>query len=374
MSYWIKNSYCNNIFLNMKINIRGAYGETNFGDDLLMCVFENYFLKEFDNVQLNFVGDENGYVDKLLIDSTYLEPDFLPDWEIYGGGTQFFAFQNKYETSLWQKLNIVLKNPGLIKRKLKNVFGKTTLNNSKIAFIGFGIGPFYENQEAISNAKEKILEADFVGVRDEVSSQYCADWNIPATLGADVVFSSYFMKIDVKKAIDTRPKKKIGIIVRDWEWEESGRNYIDNLIKFSKSYSDVEMQFIVFAPSKDKGWLAKLKNENALIWDPQKYSINLFLEELNTFDGFISARYHGAIIAALLQKPVICVEIEPKLKILTEQVKEIKLWQKPFDIEELVKLVNQLNYDVDYANSLEERKIKADHMLLEFKKRYNELY
>jgi polysaccharide pyruvyl transferase WcaK-like protein len=374
MSYWIKNSYCNNIFLNMKINIRGAYGETNFGDDLLMCVFENYFLKEFDNVQLNFVGDENGYVDKLLIDSTYLEPDFLPDWEIYGGGTQFFAFQNKYETSLWQKINIVLKNPGLIKRKLKNVFGKTTLNNSKIAFIGFGIGPFYENQEAISNAKEKILEADFVGVRDEVSSQYCADWNIPATLGADVVFSSYFMKIDLKKAIDTRPKKKIGIIVRDWEWEESGRNYIDNLIKFSKSYSDVEMQFIVFAPSKDKGWLAKLKNENALIWDPQKYSINLFLEELNTFDGFISARYHGAIIAALLQKPVICVEIEPKLKILTEQVKEIKLWQKPFDIEELVKLVNQLNYDVDYANSLEERKIKADHMLLEFKKRYNELY
>ncbi|MFH6944316.1 polysaccharide pyruvyl transferase family protein [Flavobacterium sp. FlaQc-50] len=358
----------------MKINIRGAYGETNFGDDLLMCVFENYFLKEFDNVQLNFVGDENGYVDKLLIDSTYLEPDFLPDWEVYGGGTQFFAFQNKYETSLWQKINIVLKNPGLIKRKLKNVFGKTTLNNSKIAFIGFGIGPFYENQEAISNAKEKILEADFVGVRDEVSSQYCADWNIPATLGADVVFSSYFMKIDLKKAIDTRPKKKIGIIVRDWEWEESGRNYIDNLIKFSKSYSDVEMQFIVFAPSKDKGWLAKLKNENALIWDPQKYSINLFLEELNTFDGFISARYHGAIIAALLQKPVICVEIEPKLKILTEQVKEIKLWQKPFDIEELVKLVNQLNYDVDYANSLEERKIKADHMLLEFKKRYNELY
>lgn len=374
MSYWIKNSYCNNIFLNMKINIRGAYGETNFGDDLLMCVFENYFLKEFDNVQLNFVGDENGYVDKLLIDSTYLEPDFLPDWEVYGGGTQFFAFQNKYETSLWQKINIVLKNPGLIKRKLKNVFGKTTLNNSKIAFIGFGIGPFYENQEAISNAKEKILEADFVGVRDEVSSQYCADWNIPATLGADVVFSSYFMKIDLKKAIDTRPKKKIGIIVRDWEWEESGRNYIDNLIKFSKSYSDIEMQFIVFAPSKDKGWLAKLKNENALIWDPQKYSINLFLEELNTFDGFISARYHGAIIAALLQKPVICVEIEPKLKILTEQVKEIKLWQKPFDIEELVKLVNHLNYDVDYANSLEERKIKADHMLLEFKKRYNELY
>ncbi len=358
----------------MKINIRGAYGETNFGDDLLMCVFENYFLKEFDNVQLNFVGDENNYVGKLLNDSTYLKPDFVPDWEVYGGGTQFFAFQNNYDTSLLQKINIAIKNPALIKRKIKSFFSKSDVNNSKIAFIGFGIGPFYENQQAISNAKARVSEADFVGVRDEVSSQYCADWDISATLGADVVFSSYFMKIALEKAIDTKPKKKIGIIVRDWDWEESGRNYIDNLMRFYKSYSDAELQFIVFAPSKDKEWITKLKEENALIWDPQKYSIDLFLEELNVFDGFISARYHGAIIGALLQKPVICVEIEPKLKILTEQVKEIKLWEKPFDIEQLVKLVHQFNYDIDYGNSLEERKVKADHMLLEFKKRYNELY
>lgn len=356
-----------------KINIRGAYGETNFGDDLLMCVFENYFLREFDNVELNFIGDENNYSDQFLINSSYLKSGFLPDWEIYGGGTQFFAFQSNFNTTLLQKINFAIKNPGLITKKIRNVFSKTAVNRSKIAFLGFGIGPFYDNQEAITNAKEKISEAHFVGVRDEVSRRYCDDWNISATLGADVVFSSYFMEIDFKKQENKSSKKKIGIIVRDWDWEKSGRDYINNLLEFYKFYSNAELQFIVFAPSKDKEWIVKLKNENPLIWDPKKYSIKSFLEALNEFDGFISARYHGAIVASLLQKPVVCVEIEPKLKILTEQVKEIKLWQKPFDKEQLAAFVDTLDYDIDYTPSLEERKLKADYMLLEFKKRYNEI-
>ncbi|MBF4485999.1 MULTISPECIES: polysaccharide pyruvyl transferase family protein [unclassified Flavobacterium] len=351
-----------------KLTIKGAYGETNFGDDLLMCVFENYFLKEFDDLQLNFVGEENNYANKLLISSTYLKPNFQPDWEVYGGGTQFFAFQSSYNTSLIQKIGIAFRNPGLVKKKLSDVFFKNCINPGKIAFIGFGIGPFYENQEAIANAKQKIAMADFVGVRDEISYQYCAGWNIPATLGADVVFSSYFEKPTCIKSEGFNEKRKIGIIVRDWDWEKSGNNYINVLIEFYKTYSDAELQFIVFAPSKDKEWIGKLKNENFLAWDPEKYSIESFLEELNIFDGFITARYHGAIIASLLNKPVVCVEIEPKLRILTEQVKEIKLWEKPFNMQHLIKLVDELNFDVDYETSLKDRRANADTMLLEFKK------
>jgi polysaccharide pyruvyl transferase WcaK-like protein len=195
------------------------------------------------------------------------------------------------------------------------------------------------------------------------------DWNIPAVLGADVVFSSYFKQPDIIKSTNSRSKKKIGIIVRDWDWEKSGNSYISTLIEFYKSYSNAELQFIVFAPAKDKHWITMLKKENVLIWDPQKYSINSFLEELNLFDAFITARYHGAIIASLLKKPVICVEIEPKLKILTEQVKELKLWEKPFEIAKLEELVSQLDYEVDYEFSLKERKAKANTMLLDFKKK-----
>ena len=349
-----------------KITVKGAYGETNFGDDLLMCVFENYFLKEFDNIQLDFVGENSNYVEKLLVASTYMDVDFLPDWEIYGGGTQFFSFKST-NLSFLQKIVFFFKNPSIIVNKIHNTFIHKTKKASKIAFLGFGIGPFYENQKAIDYAKRKIADADFVGVRDEVSYKYCLDWNISATLGADVVFSSYFEKPDLK-TIESTKNKKIGIIVRDWGWEESGNSYINILIEFYKTFSHAELQFIVFAPSRDREWIARLKNENVLIWDPNKYSIDSFLEELNIFDGFITARYHGAIISSLLNKPVICVEIEPKLKILTEQVKEFKLWNKPFDIDQLKTMVDQLNYNIDYANSLKERKANADHMLLEFKK------
>lgn len=356
-----------------KLTIRGAYGETNFGDDLLMCVFENYFLTEFDDLQLNFVGENSNYVDLLLTKGRYMQSSFVADWEIYGGGTQFFAFQSKNETSLKQKVLFAINNPKAIKERIKKILVKDKYDEAKVAFLGFGIGPFYENYEAILHAKEKTSKANFVGVRDEVSYSYCTEWNIPAILGADVVFSSYFNKPDILKSTHSSGKIKIGIIVRDWDWEKSGNSYINNLLEFYKNYSDAEFQFIVFAPSRDKEWIAKLKNENVLLWDPQKYSIKSFLEELNKFDGFISARYHGAIIASLLNKPVICVEIEPKLRILTEQVKEIKLWEKPFVIKELIDLVNQLDFNVDYTDSLNERKAKADHMLLEFKKIFHEI-
>ncbi|MBP4141511.1 polysaccharide pyruvyl transferase family protein [Flavobacterium sp. P4023] len=356
----------------IKINVVGAYGETNFGDDLLMCVFENFFLKEFQNIELNFVGEPNQYANKLLVNSSYLKPHFLPDWEVYGGGTQFFAFQEMNTTSVFEKIIIAVNNPKILKNKIRSIFFKNQSNCSKIAFLGFGIGPFYDNQKAISNAKEKVAAANYVGVRDEVSKSYCDQWKVDANLGADVVFSSYFKLLNVNKKESTSTKRKLGIIVRDWDWEESGKKYIHNLIEFYESYSEVELQFIVFAPSKDKNWIKELKNKNTLIWDPEKYSIEIFLNKLNDFDGFISARYHGAIIGALLQKPVICIEIEPKLKILTEQVPEIKLWKKPFDINELVTLVQQLDYEVNYEISLVERKLKSDAMLLDFKRKFNQ--
>ena len=355
----------------LKLNVKGSYGEANFGDDLLMCVFENYFLKEFNNIELNFVGIKNDYSHKLLTNSTYLKPNFLPDWEIYGGGTQFFAFQSKQETSLLQKFQILFKNPEILKNKFNSFFLKSSPHNIKTAFLGFGIGPFHENEGAIINARKKIEQAHFVGVRDAVSHQYCLDWEIASVLGADVVFSSYFVQPEIEKTVRNNSKKRIGIIVRDWEWEESGKGYINELMEFYKSYSDAVLQFIVFSPLKDKHWIAKLKHENVLIWNPHKYSIKSFLSELNVFDAFISARYHGAIIASLLNKPVICVEIEPKLKILTEQIESLKLWEKPFNVHQLIEHVKHLDYDIHYEKSLLNRRIKADLMLKEFKNAYD---
>lgn len=355
------------------ITIKGAYGETNFGDDLLMCVFENYFSKEFPDAKLIFEGEIAEYPSKLLKMATYNKKEENISWIVYGGGTQFFSFGKK--KNYFKILKTILKNPSILKNK---IFGKENIEQKDIntAFLGFGLGPFDGNKKAELNAQHKLSSASFIGVRDYVSKQFCDDWNLSCHLGADVVFSSYFSdfinninKNDKK----TEGNKKIGLIVRDWDWEASGKKYIDTLIRFyNENKTSGNYKIIVYAPDRDKEWMKLLKDEEILIWDPYKHTIKDFLNELNEFDAFISARYHGAIIGALLGKPVICVEIEPKLKILTEQVPQFRLWKKPFDINELYELENNINFTPDYSDTLDTLKNEADYMLNSFKSKFYE--
>ncbi|WP_254528741.1 MULTISPECIES: polysaccharide pyruvyl transferase family protein [unclassified Sphingobacterium] len=347
----------------MKIGIKGAYGETNFGDDLLMRVFEDYFIKEFPEDELNFEGEFQPYVSELLKKGTYLNPNFDADLLVYGGGTQFFSFSEQKPITLKSRFISLLKNP---KRLIEKLNEKPIKHNIPKAFLGFGIGPFFSEDSSQQLAKQKVSEAKFVGVRDNVSLSYCKKWDVKATLGADVVFSSYFKVPEYSKT--NRQKKKIGIIVRDWKWESSGANYINKLKEiYYENSTDLDLEFIVFAPLKDKYWMDELKDEKIQIWNPEKHSIDEFLAILNNYDGFISARYHGAIIGVLLNKPVICIEIEPKLRILTEQVKELLLWGKPFNKENLYDQLNKLDYSIDYSASISVLRSLADDMLIQFK-------
>ncbi len=351
------------------IEIRGAYGETNFGDDLLMTVFENYFLKETPTVKLNFNGENESYVSNLLNNSSYLDDSFNPELVVYGGGTQFFAFSHPKKLSRIGKVIKILRRPSLIVDRIfsQNELHKKSQNQAPTVFLGFGIGPFYVDSHVKTVAKDSLSASLFVGVRDEVSFEYCEQWGIPSILGADVVFSSYF---SLPKFENTNNyKKKIGIIVRDWNWEQSGADYIDSLIDLElEDENQCDIVYIIFAPLKDKKWIKLLSNKNVLIWDPNKFSINQFLETINSFDALISARYHGAIIGALLGKPVICIEIEDKLKILTNQLPQLKLWRKPFEKGKLLDLIRNLEYDVDYSESLMLLKNRADMMFERFKK------
>jgi polysaccharide pyruvyl transferase WcaK-like protein len=220
--------------------------------------------------------------------------------------------------------------------------------------------------------KKALSSSDFIGLRDEVSVNYCKEWDIKAYLGADMAYSSYFDYQITPKIIQKDVKKKIGIIVRDWVWEESGRAYFEPILKLYNDKNDnYDFQFIIYAPDKDPDWMKKLKGEDTLVWDPAKYSIQQFLDTMNTFDGFISARFHGAIIGALLGKPVISVEIEPKLRILTDDIKELLLWEKPFKMDELNNLLNNLDFKVDYTKSLNVLKTRAHFALDEFKELFD---
>ncbi|MEI5983684.1 polysaccharide pyruvyl transferase family protein [Sphingobacterium sp. PU5-4] len=345
----------------LNFNVIGAYGETNYGDDLLMHVFENYFIKEFPKSKLNFEGERANYPKKLLKKGTYNKAQNT-DWLIFGGGTQFFAFHSQNNLSFIEKVKIGIKNPQIVINKLK----PKRKASKHIAFLGFGLGPFNDNFNAINNAKKAVSAANFVAVRDFVSWEYCREWGIDAVLGADVVFSSYFSLPENSDRNSKKKNKKHGYIVRDWDYEGTGQAYIKQLNDYLLTTSNDD-KVIILAPLKDKNWIKAIPQEKLLIWDPNKFTIEQFLEKLDEFDGFISARYHGAIIAALLNKPVICIEIEPKLRILADQIKEFQLWEKPFVVEKLKKMVDSFDYSIDYSASLMERKRLADSMLANFK-------
>jgi len=353
----------------MNISIKGAYGDSNFGDDLLMIVFEDFINTNIKNKSLNFIGAESNYVSKFLESSSYNNQQ-KDDVLVYGGGTQFFSFIEK-STFRTKLKNNISKNPVKI---LKKVFQKISPDNEPVmssekAFLGFGLGPFNNNIQAIEFAKNQLKDSLFIGVRDEVSFGYCNDWNIKSFLGADVVFSSYFYKhINQVPKIDNTDK--IGIIVRDWDWKNSAVDYQDQLVNFVNSNPHLDVTFIVFAEDKDPKWMKRIKDYKSIVWHPETMEINDFINTLNTFSTFITARYHGAIIAGLLGKKVICVEIEPKLKILTEQIPSFALWSDDFDIQVLNDLVKS-NLENDHQKYIADLRLKADDMLNEFIRIYN---
>ncbi|MFT5963737.1 MAG: polysaccharide pyruvyl transferase WcaK-like protein [Flavobacterium sp.] len=364
--------------MNKRIVIKGSYGETNFGDDLLMCVLENFFLEKFPNDSIVFMGEKNDYVNKLLKKASFISKnkEVHADMLVYGGGTQFFAFvkeANLY-VALVRSLFHLLKTDriqlyNLILKKLS--FRKNSAA-VRVSSIGLGLGPFKENSRAEKASELFLQNSNYLAVRDQVSLDYCHKWGLKnAILGADICFSDYLdLKTNTNDQIDyVREKKRIGIIVRDWSHDKEGRAYYNSLLKYAEVYdndAEVEIQFIIFAPKKDLEWIRILKGKNVLYWDPSNTTVSQFFSKMNDFDSFISSRYHGAIFGALLGKPVICIEIEPKLRILTNQIKELYLWEKPFSVNALVALTPLLEKSVNYEKSISNLRSLSNDMFSDF--------
>ncbi|MEX6626288.1 polysaccharide pyruvyl transferase family protein [Tenacibaculum salmonis] len=346
--------------MNNIINIKGAYGEENFGDDLLMKVFEGFFNQELDS-NVDFQGLNAEYPESILEYYTYMKNKLDDGLLVYGGGTQFFSFSN---VNLFSYKGFVLS----LKRIVKDVI----YNEEKITpayYLGIGLGPFSDSYIE-RKTKKALSNAHFIGVRDEISFQYAQKWGIDVTYGADVVFSKYF-QLPIKMVTPENKKKKIGVIVRDWNWTDEGRAYLDK-IKRLKDREDFDVQFIIFSSLKDRFCMEHFKYDDTLIWNPNLHSIDDFIVKLNQFDVFVSARYHGAIIGTLLSKPVICVEVESKINGLVNDIPELNLWEQPFEEENLDKLLSKLDYSVDYSKSIEKLSNRANDMLEIFKREINE--
>lgn len=336
--------------------IRGAYGEGNFGDDLLMLA--SYWLLRqaynADEIAFIFVSHptaaERRYVRRLIpeINIIRYEAESAAELIVWGGGTQFYSFTDlQGSTPFYRKAIAGIANP----RKsynyfVRKFFGGKYNSNQRFAALGVGVGPFVSGSPNETYSRDLFARMDFIAVRDDLSMKLCSSWNVKATLRSDLCFLPGDWWPGESCKAPARPAgRSIGIIVRDWPQERPGAAYGPAILKVAECLrkQGFNVRFITFQPDGDLEWNRILRNrsESVVGWNPERQTITEFLSEVAEFDSLISARYHGAIFGAILGKPVICIDIEPKLRLVSEFLAGL-LWPQPFDEEECLSLIRRV--------------------------------
>jgi len=309
----------------IKVIIRGAYGEENFGGDLLLDVIDYWTQNVFIDAKIYVGTKKNNYFKKKY--PNFIEISKLDaltkkcDYFILGGGTQFFDYKNdriskkklsRFDTLINTKPKIVFMY------FLRKVF---PIQSKKIA-LGLGIGPF-DTDNYKTFIPEQLKDFSKVYLRDSYSAEICNELSISNRLAADLCFSSDFKKRYPFEhdRIDS-PKRKIGIVLRSWNHDEKGDLINLKMFNWIQENSDLEIEIFIFAKTEDIKVTKKMSQLNVKInvWEPKISDFNTYLESLSLMDVIITSRYHAAVFGAIFKIPTICLGIDPKLKHLVDQV------------------------------------------------------
>ncbi|MCX7013465.1 MAG: polysaccharide pyruvyl transferase family protein, partial [Candidatus Sumerlaeota bacterium] len=140
------------------------------------------------------------------------------------------------------------------------------------------------------------------------------------------------------------PRGRIAMVVRDWPHDEQGAAFAAPLMEGAGRLKAVGLESVFFAFSErtDRQWIERLRRTKhpLVVWNPEQETPAEFVEQLRGCDLAVSARYHGAVFAALLGKPVACIEVEPKLRLAAEALDCVDtLWKRPFAAAQFERIV-----------------------------------
>lgn len=339
-----------------EIVVRGGYGLGNFGDDALMVACEMILSEAIIEENILFECEQSDYLLKILKVSNIVSKKETTNAPIliYGGGTQFYSFpltSGKSLVSLLTKAYGCLKDPQRLvnyltkKIRIKKDLGHT-LNLQYLAAIGIGLGPFVAGSSQEKNCEEIFRKMDFVSVRDAFSYKLCREWDIKnLNYGSDLCYCKSFLQyIPNPKEV---PKNKVGIIIRDWKHTKDGASYMSKITSLVKELKKlkINVDIISFSNKSDQRLLKLLENCSCrtVVWQRDIFEITDFINILNTYDFFLTARYHGAIFASILSKPFIAIDIEPKLNLVHNVFQHgSHLWKFPFNIDDCIFYINTI--------------------------------
>lgn len=330
-----------------RLVIKGAIGNGNFGDDLLIySIIEllnrmniDNFVVSSDPVGVTYLRCLFPTVEILSSDDlTLLKDDLI----LYAGGTQFASFEYTIFKKIppIRRLLYLLFNQKVFWKKVFSFFTNKK-NENEIMMLGVGIGPFINRDNYYYSVIDLLKSCVLLSVRDNLSAKICMDNHVQFYEFSDLVYSLpdiYWNDFRKEKRKRVSFCQKTAVIIRDWDYTSSKESYYDAIRKLACVKSLYYISFSKSADMKVVEIIQKAGNE-VIQWDPQKDSFKSFLLKLSDFDLFVTARYHGAVISSLLGKPFVSICIEPKLSMIADKLNMPK-WVAPFDVEELPKLQN----------------------------------
>src|SRR5690606_851795 len=165
-----------------------------------------------------FIGNKASYIYKILPKGTYILKErfhrYYFNTLIYGGGTQFFSFENVLRPQ--SKLKLLFTSPIELFRKVifaidKRLFVRTP-NFNFLYSVGVGLGPFIKNSNIEFFAQNQIKKMQGVFVRDQFSYEFAKPHNANTFLYTDICFLPEIF--DLNPYLNTSKEiYKIGIIL-----------------------------------------------------------------------------------------------------------------------------------------------------------------
>jgi len=364
-----------------RIRVVGAFGERNFGDDLLMWSMHRCLRAKNADARISVAVSEpreSGYVQASL-PFVQIERRFKPiparwDVEILAGGTQFFSFPGrgvaKPRAALWARIRALLRDEGALHAATRLLLRPLMPVPDRYA-VGIGVGPFLAGNELESR---RVLEGmQRIWLRDVESTEYPRKWGLAQIEdGADICFGSDLLDLPPQSALPQRPRT-VGVVIRGWGYATEAANFQIAMLDAVRQLQaqGFEVRLFAFCEPADHEPIAYFKANGVEVdtWDPERRSTGDYLAALQSCDFFITARFHGVVIASLLGRPAIGVAVDPKVRQMCAKLGlHDFVWEAPFDSQHLTPLVDAMrerwpDVVVTVERQRQQERAAADRML-----------